>query len=140
VITKAAARMSAPDRLPVFPAVAHIAEIAIATAVRPVVVTARSRPAIEPAGRPLQPGTLPFPARARNLPAASPAAVRWRVREVGTLIISHVSQANRDGDENDDDNDCQSDHERSHRTIQLAMTSRAAQARHARAIGAGLPL
>jgi len=50
-----------------------------------------------------------------------------------------MSHACRDSDENDHDNGCQSDHERSHRTIQQAMTSRAAQARHARAIDAGLP-
>ncbi len=132
MITMAADRVSASDRPPVFLAAARIAEIAMAMALRPVVVAARSRPALEATGRLLQPGPLPFAARAWDLAAPSPAAVRRRFREVGTFIISHVSQAYRDGDENDDDNDSQSDHERSHRTIQLAMTSRAAQARHAR--------
>jgi hypothetical protein len=113
-------------------AAACAAVIAIAAPACPFFVAARSR-AASSGRRALRP-CRPLPAVAPVLvrPAASPAAVRWHIREVGPLLISHMPHAERDSNENDHDSGSQSDHERSHLTIQLAMTSRTAQARHAR--------
>ena len=80
------------------------------------------------------PGTPCAASLAGNRPAAGRTAPgrRWRIREVVAFGVSHMPHSRRDSNENDHDNDCQADHERSHRTIQQALTLRAAQARHAR--------
>jgi hypothetical protein len=61
------------------------------------------------------------------------------VRKIRALLISHVPHADRDGDENDQDNSCQSDHERSHRTIQQSHDLKSGESKARGAIDAGLP-
>jgi hypothetical protein len=101
--------------------------------------TALPAAAVLPGGNPVRQWPLPVAAPVWILPAPCPTALRRPFREVSALVVPHESQANCHGDENDHDNGCQSDHERSHRTIQRATTSRAAQSPARAAIDAGHP-
>jgi hypothetical protein len=128
----------------IVPTAVRLDGAAIRAAARALVVAARIGPALprtvgRAGSRASRSRPLPGPAQLRIWPAPGAAAVPagraafpFAVREVRALLVSHVPHADRHGDENDHDNGRQSDHERSHHTIQQAMTSRTAQARHAR--------
>ena len=76
----------------------------------------------------------PVPIVADSSAAAGP------VGEFVGIFGAHVTHGHNDNDENYHDNDCQDDHELSHRTIQRAWPHRAVQARPTRPSTRAFPL